>query len=198
MNRRRMLFSSCVVAAAAWPQLTRLKPVTQSSDVQLLVVRKGTTPRYCRERSYIRGVLYGVPLGIELENAHPRLALERISETEELPYEGNLAEVSSVPEGQYSGAIRRDATRSWMTTIDRTWRIELQNVPGRSAIQFHYGRDFRWSSGCVILVGDAPDPISCNPGIDSSEAAVAKLRRYVESNTIRSNPVITVRIVSEG
>ena len=69
----------------------------------------------------------------------------------ERPWKDNAPDVSSIPSGHYESRVRSDATKSWMTTRNRTWRIELLDVPHRSNIQFHFGQDEKWSEGCFIV-----------------------------------------------
>lgn len=167
--------------------------------VQLLVVREGREPRACGERKFTPGALYGVPAAIKLQDAVPPLGMDRIAKVEELGYEGNTPQISAIPTGIYRAFIREDATKPWMTNRDRRWRIELQGVPGgRSAIQFHYGTDYSWSAGCIILTGDVAEGLSCRSAESTSEAVVARLRAYVESAGTVSPTPIQVRVMYAG
>src|SRR5688572_29357024 len=49
----------------------------------------------------------------------------------ERPWVDNLNNISSIPSGKYSAHLRYDKNDHW--------RIELNNVPGRSGIQIHIG-----------------------------------------------------------
>jgi hypothetical protein len=42
-------------------------------------------------------------------------------------------------------------TKAWITNENRFWKIELEGLQPRTAIQFHFGKDETWSQGCFIL-----------------------------------------------
>jgi hypothetical protein len=171
MLRRHFLVTPFVMHLAA-------KASAADEDiVQLLLLRDGKEPLTCGTTRYMKGDLYGVPAKVKLEDVTLPMGLTHIARVEELPYELNVPNVSSIPAKTYSAVIRTDKTKPWMTNENRSWRLELQGTNPRSAIQFHYGKDFRWSAGCVILTGT--NDLACKEGRDSPEEAVAALRNYV-------------------
>ncbi len=77
------------------------------------------------------------------------------------------------------------------------WRLELDNVPGgRSAIQFHFGRDAAWSKGCIIV--GANNRLVCGRDecafSDSPRDGIRVLRDFVTSRMIVSNERVSVEI----
>ena len=84
---------------------------------------------------------------IDTENCEAILNLEFTS-----------ANVSSIPEGIYAGSIRTDKAKLWMTNENRAWSLELNGTTPRTAIQFGYGKDFRWSD-CAPLITRDGDPL---------------------------------------
>lgn len=158
--------------------------------VRLIVLRQpGTISNQC-VAPCIRGLLYDVSslAGFDMENlVLPAIkALPPICGVIERPFDDNKPDKSSIPRGVYSATIRDDATKKWMTTPDRRWRLELSGVPGgRSAIQFHFGKDVAWSTGCFIVGMPLESPKSftregyCN--VAQSEQTMAKLRDIVTS-----------------
>lgn len=123
---------------------------------------------------------------------------EPICDVIERPWAGNAPNISSIPAGEYTAFVRDDATKSWMSNENRRWRLQLENVPeGRSAIQFHYGRDEKWSQGCFIVGDHIVDDPSLNDlagpycKVENGEAAVARLRETVQSSDVDSS---TIRI----
>jgi hypothetical protein len=192
MNRREtMLGLSTMMLAGSGPsQGTSGGP----GKVQLYLLRDSKEPMTCSSKvKLIRGSLYGVPSTMKLEDVASTLGLQHISKTEELPYEANAKNVSSVPANIYRAKIRNDKTKSWMTNVNRTWRLELDKVPRRSAIQFHYGKNYAWSQGCIILVGTRTSDLMCTAGLDSPEEAVAALRNYVHAGN-RTPAEVLIRI----
>lgn len=196
MYSRRSLVSTAVFVASLG--ISSLL----AEDVTLLVVRDADYARRCTQ--CIPGRLYGVPPGTDVDGA-PWLswALEPIADTIELGYEENTPNRSSIPTGEYTAVIRTDPTKSWMKTVDgkvrpdMAWRLELENVPGgRTAIQFHYGKDVSWSAGCIILGRNAGGVCQDDCRFsDSPENSVARLREYVEDRIRSSSDTISVRIV---
>lgn len=157
--------------------------------VQLLLIREAKQPISCGSVRYIPGQLYGVPSNMALDKVASPLGLTAITRVEELPYLDNASNVSSIPPGTYEAVVRTDATKNWMTTANRRWRLELKGTNPRSNIQFHYGLDYKWSEGCIIITGDAPAGLLCKSPKTTSEEAVERLRKYVEENSNTSQPV---------
>ncbi|MDN7909076.1 DUF5675 family protein [Burkholderia cepacia] len=204
MKRRK--FVSWATGSALLPMPWRPSRA-QGGSVRLLMVREQGYQNKCLP--CVAGKLYGVPGGIDLASAEHALGLlTLIADTVELSYEPDSAHPSSIPEGTYNATVRADGTKKWMWTggqvgmglirQSRAWRIELKEVPHRTAIQFHYGLDASWSRGCIILGHQAPacpkkGPCSFS---DSPERAVLALRKYVETNSIASNTPIVVRFAA--
>lgn len=163
--------------------------------VKLLLLRNTAEPVACGSARYIKGNLYGVPSSMNLNGVSSAIGLTFISHVEELPYELNAKNASCVPAGTYSASIKVNKTKPWMTNENRTWRLELNGTKPRSAIQFHYGKDFNWSRGCVILTGT--DDLVCKEGSDSPEEAVAALRAYVTTGHNSSTPIF-VKLMFAG
>ena len=189
-----LLLSGALVVAAAGG--------AKGADLRLLLVRDASYKEKCT--SCIPGRVFGVPEGVEITSAEwLEWALDPISDTIELGYEENEIEGSSIPTGVYSAVIRTDPTKEWMkatngeTNLDRAWRLELKDVPGgRTRIQFHFGKDVGWSTGCIIVGRNAS--AVCQEDCrfsDSPEAGVRRLREYVEGHLVSSDDEILVRIV---
>jgi hypothetical protein len=128
------------------------------------------------------------------------LARVPLCDTIERPWKNNSPRVSSIDRGVYQARIREDATKNWMTTLDRRWRLELSGTAHRTAIQLHYGEDVGWSEGCFI-VGDLLDSGAggftqkyCR--VDNGEAAIARLRAAVTA-TGRDPARITVAVTDQ-
>jgi hypothetical protein len=189
MLRRHFLVSTLVLPI--WGA-----PIAAPVDiVQLLLLRDSKEPVACGSMRYIKGNLYGVPSHLKLNDVSSAIGLTFLAHVEELPYELNVKDASCIPAGTYPASIRTDKKKPWMTTVNRTWRLELNGTKPRSAIQFHYGKDFHWSKGCVILTGT--DDLVCKEGIDSPEEAVAALRNYVTTGHNSSTPIF-VKIAFAG
>ncbi|MFM0125983.1 MULTISPECIES: DUF5675 family protein [Paraburkholderia] len=200
MDRRSFL--ACATSVAIFSDFWSL--AMAQGPIKLLVVRERGYENKCVP--CVAGRLFGVPSAVDLSSAEQNLGmLSLITDTVELSYEPKTDRPSSIPEATYSAIVRADGSKKWMWTggavgngairPDRAWRIELQNVPHRTAIQFHYGRDVNWSRGCVILgqrTATCPARGPCSFP-DSPEPAVRALRDYVKSNSIASNTPILVR-----
>lgn len=169
---------------------------TSNGVAQLLLVREAQINLSC-DVAMFPGKLYKVPSVFKLEDIGSSIGLELLTNTQELPFEDNISNASSIPEGVYEGFIRSDESKTWMKgNINRTWRIQLNGVPNRSAIQFHYGKDKSWSKGCIILTGEMSNTLMCEAK-NSSEKAVENVRKYVESEMNSSDDVIRVKIIYE-
>lgn len=204
MDRRTLLAGATGLAVMPMPWVVVR---AQGSPVKLLMVRERGYNNKCLP--CIAGRLYGVPNNIDLASAEHALGLLTfIADTVELSFEPDSGRPSSIAESTYTAMIRTDGTKKWMwgggavgsgaVLPDRAWRLELQNVPQRTAIQFHFGRDASWSRGCIILGHRAAACPARGPCSfpDSPEPAVRALRAYVEANAIASNTPIRVRFAA--
>lgn len=118
---------------------------------------------------------------------------KEICNTLELPWIDNKNGISSIPLGTYSGRIRTDGGSSGK----KSWRIELNNVPGRTYIQIHLGTRPSQIEGC-ILVGARANFSECNLGdSESTRAAMEKIKIafYSDEELLISNPDIDKPIV---
>ena len=88
--------------------------------------------------------------------------------TMELPYRGNINNISSIPKGKYDAFIRSDKNLGW--------RIELINVRGRENIQIHVGNYTSDITGCV-LVGKSVKINNCSTG--QSNNALKEIEKMV-------------------
>jgi hypothetical protein len=184
IGRRPFLLASCLSIMGLYNARTAGQALR---TVKLLVVRKpGLSPTSECVAPCVRGRIYDIS-GIETFEASLLpgvLSGEPICAVIERPWRNNKSNVSSIPSGSYSASIREDATKPWMTTLDRRWRLELSDVPHRSNIQFHYGEDVGWSEGCFI-VGDLIQELT-DVGLTEEycllrggEAAIQRLRTVV-------------------
>ena len=111
-----------------------------------------------------------------------------IAYTVELPWRGNAPEISSIPAGSYPAHLRYDHADKW--------RIELDDVPGRTNVQIHIGNTTADIKGC-ILVGSSLSPSLCS--VSGSAAAYAALKtEFYGSANPTSTPDRTIRVVVEG
>jgi hypothetical protein len=96
------------------------------------------------------------------------LAVENkvIAYTLERPDVANLNGFSAVKAGVYPAHLRYDKTDQW--------RIQLENVPNRTAVQIHIGNQVTDSGGC-ILVGLQLDADLC--ALSDSSGAYARLKK---------------------
>lgn len=184
---------------AAWGCFSGLSPSVGQSlrAVRLLVVRK---PGFSLTNSCVapcvRGKLFDVSdTDFQVDNVVLSALGTPICDVIERPWKNNAPSTSSIPVGQYGATVRTDATKNWMNTIDRRWRIELSGVPHRTNIQFHYGQDVNWSEGCFI-VGSLLQPDG-STGMESSycglrggETAIARLRAVVEAPGSNPNDIM--------
>jgi len=178
-------FLSVALGGLAAPAITRAQALL---PVRLLVLRQPAVigSSNC-VASCIRGSLHDVSTAGAIDPAQWSIpfGVAPICDVIERPWAGNAPNISAIPAGEYKAFVREDATKSWMTNQNRRWRIQLEGVQGRSAIQFHFGQDELWSQGCFI-VGDhlIADP-SLNDlagaycSVGNGEAAIARLRSVV-------------------
>jgi len=168
-----------------------------AADVKMLLVRDAEANRQC-DISVMHGKLFKVPSSQDLNTLSTSIGLEQITQVEELPFEGNVTNVSAIPDGIYEAKIRKGETKNWMIGKPlRSWRLELLGTNPRSNIQFHYGRDSSWSSGCIILTGDGKQQNFCrsNGAENSSENAVAKVKKFVEVGLVNSGDKIWIKFI---
>lgn len=96
----------------------------------------------------------------------------------ELPWKDNSNNISCVPSGTYKGILRYDKTDGW--------RIQLENVPNRTAVQIHMGNYTTQTEGCVLVGTDAKVD---NCSVFNSSAAYAKLKKaFYGTSTPNSTP----------
>lgn len=115
-----------------------------------------------------------------------------IAYTLERPWADNQQNISSIPAGTYPGTLRYDHTDAW--------RIELQNVPGRTNVQIHVGNEPDQSKGC-ILVGLQLSSDLCSIVGGTSAPAYAALKKafYGTDNPVATpDKTITVQILDPG
>ena len=187
LRRRDVIVGAMATSAMLLaPQFSRAQALLPA---RLLVVRK---PGFSLSNDCIapciRGKIYDVSsLGdYSLESVSLPVLGAPICDTIERPWRNNRPNVSSIPVGKYSAVFRDDATKSWMNTLNKRWRIEPEGVPHRSNIQFHYGNDVDWSEGCFI-VGDLIQPDGSTGmettycSVSGGEAAVERLREAVSA-----------------
>ena len=194
ISRRGFLYSAAsllLVGSKAW---------AASNRVRLVLVRDSRELKSCEHRRYMPGRLYAASDRADLADVSTTQGLEFISRTEEPPYLDNAQNLSSIPTGTYDARIRTEQTKRWMKgKPNRAWRLELLGteslVPERTRIQFHYGRDYTWSVGCIILTGESMAPRICHTGSDSSEEAVVALRRRVERSVNTNGADIQIKIM---
>ncbi len=111
-----------------------------------------------------------------------------IAYTLERPWAGNAPIISSIPDGTYNGVLRYDHRD--------TWRIELQDVPGRNHIQIHVGNTPDDTEGCILIGLRLGDDL-CSV-IDSGMAYSAlKAAFYGTADPVATpNKSITIKVVS--
>lgn len=201
MPTRRHVLTSALVALAPIPLLAQ-----ELKSVRLLVVRRmGLSPTNQCVAPCIRGSIYNLsdqdaPLD---QTILPLLAARKpICDVIERPWKDNRPNVSSVPKGIYTARVRTDRTKAWMTNENRAWRIELEGLQPRTAIQFHFGQDETWSQGCFILgsllqKGDSGGITDRYCKVENGEAAVAALRAAVNGTGLDPKK-ITIGVVDDS
>lgn len=100
-----------------------------------------------------------------------------IAQTLELPWQNNQSYVSAIPTGRYAAHLRYDKPDGW--------RLQLDDVPGRSGVQLHIGNYPSQIAGCV-LVGLAVN--NAENRLEASSAAYGRLRTafYGSSDPVQS------------
>lgn len=88
---------------------------------------------------------------------------ELLCDSLELPWKDNQSQISCIPIDHYGARLRSDHPDQW--------RIELDNVPGRTHIQLHIGNFPANTQGCILVgLGYAANLVT------QSTAAYDKLR----------------------
>ena len=95
-----------------------------------------------------------------------------IAHTLELPWRNNASYISAIPAGAYPAHLRYDKSDGW--------RIQLDNVPGRSGVQIHVGNYPSQIEGCV-LVGTGV--VNSENRVEDSGAAYDRLRNAFYGST---------------
>lgn len=104
--------------------------------------------------------------------------------TLELPWKQNQSYISSIPEGSYPSILRYDKPDGW--------RIQLDKVPNRTAVQIHTGNYPSEIEGCV-LVGNIVKNIS-NSIHESTQAYSALKRAFYGIDSPTSTPDIKLEV----
>lgn len=114
------------------------------------------------ERMYLPDRTIGVLRNCDTCSHEKRLRLMTL----EPPWRDNMVNVSCIPEGAY--LCVRDKHGKWQA-------YRVQDVWGRTAIEFHEGRDVVNTDGCILL-GESLSSINKLIG---SSGAVTSLLEYV-------------------
>lgn len=190
MDRRQFLNVTATLALGGTARGGTARRSSQELiPVRLLVLRRAAlAPTTACKAPCIRGRLFDVTAVASNQLDETLIPLlsdaQAICDVIERPWANNAANVSSIKRGEYRAAIRDDATKRWMNSENKRWRLELQGTEPRSAIQFHFGQDVTWSAGCFI-VGSLRQPLeesgvtSAYCGVDAGEVAIARLRAAV-------------------
>jgi hypothetical protein len=112
--------------------------------------------------------------------------------TLERPWKDNQQNLSSIPAGTYPAILRYDHSDQW--------RIELQNVPGRSNIQIHIGNEPDQSKGCVLVGGKLGPDLCSIVGGTSAPAYAALKKAFYGTDSPNSTPdkTISVDVIDTG
>ncbi len=68
--------------------------------------------------------------------------------------------------------------------LDRAWRLELGGTAPKGNIQFHYGKDASWSTGCIVIgnkLAQCPAKGPCVLPDSQIFSALRGLLNYVEA-----------------
>lgn len=107
-----------------------------------------------------------------------------VAHTLELPWRNNQSYISSIPVGSYTAHLRFDKSDGW--------RLQLDDVPGRSGVQLHIGNYPNQIEGCV-LVGLAVN--NAESRVELSAEAYDRLRAaFYGSVNARISPDKQVRV----
>lgn len=216
MNRRQILTYGISTLA-----LSRLQSVHGQAlhPIRLLVVRyPATGPQDSCRTPCIRGSIFDLtdtlaadskketlfssdPEAIAFWSSLVLTSFDRICDTIERPWKDNAPNISSIPPGVYGANIRNDPTKKWMKKdLDLAWRLELTGTAKRTNIQFHYGKDEKWSAGCFIVGdhisedGDDPDKF-CK--LKNSKSNILKLKDIVQREG-RTSDGIKIMVVNNA
>jgi hypothetical protein len=110
--------------------------------------------------------------------------------TLERPWSDNKQNISSIPAGKYSGSVRYDHADHW--------RIELNDVPGRSNIQIHIGNEPDQTKGCILVGMKLGDDL-CS--LENSAVALKAIKTAFygsDSPVATPDKSISVEIVDAG
>jgi hypothetical protein len=197
MNRRAFLQKAGIASATL--ALPYLAFGQRKTPVRLLLLRRpALSPSSECAAPCIRGQLYDVsdfPDAVLDQSLLPLMpGRPALCDVIERPWANNAPSKSAISKGVYAAHVRDDATKDWMTTLDRRWRIELDGTTPRSAIQFHYGKDVKWSEGCFILgkhlqTSDSVGITRQYCVLEDGEKAVAALRAAVMAAGRDSNKI---------
>jgi hypothetical protein len=202
MTRRSVILASSTAAlCAATKTNAQLLP-----RLHLMVIRRpGLSATNQCIAPCIRGSIYDVTSESEpVSSLTATLAAKQpICDVIERPWQNNKPYVSAIPTGRYESKIRDDASKSWMDTIDKRWRIELLGTKPRTNVQFHYGQDVSWSEGCFIVgshvqSAEADGITSSYCRVDYGEAAIARLRALTQQTTVSPDPPIVTVLDETG
>lgn len=119
-----------------------------------------------------------------------------VAYTAELPFVGNFENISSIPTGEYTGFVRYDGPMGY--------RIQLEEVESREAIQLHFGNYISTpnpntgeydSRGC-ILPGLDIDEDNCMPLYSKNAMGMIHFHLFMdeyEDQTSYKNILFSVR-----
>ncbi|MCA3451371.1 MAG: hypothetical protein INF92_13600 [Rhodobacter sp.] len=201
MTRRDFLALSCVTVFAPFVVTAQSLP-----PVRLLILRRPAVlgSDNC-SAPCIRGSIYDVSFeGVFAPDTWSiPFGQVPICDVIERPWANNAPNVSAIPAGTYTAHVRDDATKTWMTNLNRRWRLQIDSVQSRSSIQFHYGKDEQWSQGCFIVGDHLVDAPSLNDlsgpycKVSNGEAAIERLRAAVTLPSV-DNRKIEIAVSSRG
>jgi hypothetical protein len=115
-----------------------------------------------------------------------------IAYTLERRWADNAQNISSIPAGTYPAILRYDHADHW--------RIELQNVPGRTNVQIHMGNEPNQSKGCILVGMQLGSDLCSIVGGTSAPAYAALKKAFYGSDNPTSTPdkTITVQVLDPG
>ncbi len=115
-----------------------------------------------------------------------------IAYTLERPWADNNQNISSIPAGTYPATLRYDHADAW--------RIELQNVPGRTNVQIHIGNEPDQTKGCILVGLQLGSDLCSIVGGTSARAYAALKRAFYGTDNPVSTPdkSITVQVLDPG